>query len=256
MDVVLLGSGNVATHLGKALYDAGHRIHQVWSRTALNASLLAESLNSEYLTDIRVLSDKADVYILSVSDDVIPQLASDFPFRDKLLVHTSGTTSLEVLRPVSTQSGVLYPLQTFSKQKPVDFRLIPIAVEGSSDTVTEVLLSLARSISDNVLVFDSAKRAALHVAAVFACNFSNHLYQIASSILQQNGLEFEILRPLIAETAAKVQEFLPREVQTGPAVRGDKEIVNKHVKFLEGQPELQELYQKLSQSIINLRDKH
>ncbi len=255
MKVVLIGSGNVATHLGKALKSAGHTILQVWSRNIQNAHELAELLNAKAISSLALLSDAADIYIISVSDDAIPSIAAAFPFSNKLLVHTSGTTGIEVLQRASQRTGVFYPLQTFSKQRPVNFQKIPVAVEGCTAEIESDLKRLAESISENVVVFDSEKRKALHVAAVFACNFTNHLYTLSKEILGASHLNFELIRPLIEETAKKVQNFYPDEVQTGPAVRNDLAIVNKHLEFLKGKPELQALYRDLSQNIINFYQK-
>ena len=255
MKIVLLGSGNVATHLGKALKKAGHEILQVWSRTKKSALQLAELLNATAISNLDALSAEADIYIISVPDEAIGNVASTFAFPDKLLVHTSGTTSLEALSSASNKTGVFYPIQTFSKQRQVDFSSTPIAVEGNSEEVSDSLFSLAESLSDKVVFFDSEKRKALHVAAVFACNFSNHLYALAKTILGENSLEFDLIRPLIKETAGKAQNFFPEDVQTGPAVRMDFATIEKHLEFLENQPELQQLYEKLSQSIINLHQK-
>lgn len=255
MKVVLLGSGNVATHLGKALDQAGHKVLQVWSRTMQNALQLADLLGTTATDSITQLTNDADIYIVSVSDDAIPSLVDQFPFPEKLLVHTSGTTDLEVLYQASNQTGVFYPLQTFSKVRPIDFNKVPIAIEGSTKRVEEVLLALAASLTTKTVVFDSEKRKSLHVAAVFACNFSNHLYTVAGEILRDKGLDFDLLRPLIAETSEKVQHFFPEDVQTGPAVRRDESVINKHLTFLSDKPELKDLYKSLSQNIINFYQK-
>ncbi|MEJ6981317.1 DUF2520 domain-containing protein [Pedobacter sp. P351] len=251
MKIVLLGSGNVAIHLGKALKDAGHEIIQVWSRTLEHAKTLGEKLNSEFIINLSKVSDQGDLYIIAVKDDAIKEIARSFPLQNKILVHTSGTTDLNI----PGVSGVLYPLQTFSKQKEVDFSEIPIAVEGLNEKISEGLKSLAESISERVVIMTSEQRKALHVAAVFACNFSNHLYAIADKILTDNGLDFDLIKPLIKETTEKVQQFHPVSVQTGPAVRRDQITLNKHLDFLKNMDDLNDLYQKLSQSIINFDQK-
>lgn len=251
MKIVLLGSGNVATHLGKALKDSGHEIVQVWSRTLENAKALAETLNSDFTNNLSQINDKGEVYIIAVSDNAIPEIAESFPLNNKILVHTSGTTELTI----PGMSGVFYPLQTFSKQKSVDFFQIPIAIEGVNVKISELLENLAKSVSSNVVKLDSEQRKALHVAAVFACNFSNHLYAIADKILTDNKLDFNLIKPLIAETAEKIRQNPPITVQTGPAVRRDQITLNKHLEFLENMKDLQDLYQRLSQSIINFDQK-
>lgn len=252
MRIALIGSGNVATQLGRALKAAGEEIIQVWSRSMEHASALATELEVPAVSSYSAITPKADLYIISVNDDAISSVASQLPVRDKILVHTSGSTGMEILKGCSPQIGVLYPLQTFTKTKTVDFTRVPLAIEGNDPAVLEVLGTLGSKISQNVIPMDSAQRRALHVAAVFACNFTNHLYALASGLMQKNGLDFGLLRPLIRETADKVQTFLPLEVQTGPAVRGDQQTINKHLALLQDSPELQELYRRLSQSIVNL----
>lgn len=251
MKIVLLGSGNVATHLGKALSAAGHEIIQVWSRTLDNAKVLAESLKSDFINDLSGVNPNAELYLIAVSDDAIPQVAANLPFNDKILAHTSGTSELDI----PGISGVFYPLQTFSKQKRVNFSIIPVAIEANSPAVADMLEHLAKSISSKVIQLNSEQRKALHIAAVFACNFSNHLYAIADTILRANNLEFDLIKPLITETAEKVQVNIPESVQTGPAVRNDKMTMNKHFEFLKNDVLLQEIYEKLSKSIINLSDR-
>ena len=243
----MLGSGNVATHLGRALKQAGHEIVEVWSRTPANAETLATALSTRHSEELRFLSPNAEVYIISVNDDSIREVIAKFPFQDKILIHTSGTSELNI----PGLSGVFYPVQTFSKQSPVNFSNVPIAVEGLSPEVTNHLVKLARSISANVSEISTQQRKTLHVAAVFACNFSNHLYAIADKILQRDGLEFQLLRPLIMETANKIQTHSARSVQTGPAIRNDEITLRKHIEFLENNPSLRDLYERLSQSIIN-----
>ncbi|WP_423148099.1 Rossmann-like and DUF2520 domain-containing protein [Rubrolithibacter danxiaensis] len=250
MKIVLLGSGNVATHLGKALKQVGHVILQVWSRSEAHAEELARELDAASSANIYDIIPDADLYIISISDDAITELAATLKLKDKLLVHTSGSVDISVLSGVSNRIGVLYPLQTFSKFKDVAFSEIPLAVEGSTPAIEEQLVKVAEQLTTKVLKLDSEKRKALHVAAVFACNFTNHLYAIANQILKEHGLSFDLIRPLIAETAAKVQAADPEAVQTGPAVRNDIRVIDKHVDFLQDHPFLKDLYEQLSKSII------
>lgn len=251
MKIVLLGSGNVATHLGKALKDSGHIILQIWSRTRGHAQALGQSLQCDFTSNLSHINEDGEIYIIAVSDDAIDEIASSFPLQNKILVHTSGTTDLDI----PGISGVFYPLQTFSKQKDVDFSKIPIAIEGRNSEVTEQLNYLAKSVSSKVVLMNSEQRKALHIAAVFACNFSNHLYAIADKILSDNGLDFDLIKPLITETAEKVQFNSPVTVQTGPAVRRDEITLNKHLDFLKDMTAFKDLYEQLSQSIINFDQK-
>jgi predicted short-subunit dehydrogenase-like oxidoreductase (DUF2520 family) len=250
MKIVILGSGNVATQLGVALKTSGNEILQVWSRNQGNAEALALKLSAGSLSNLTFLSPDADVYFIAVKDDAIPAVASGFNLKDKLLVHTSGTTGIEVLKNASTRTGVFYPLQTFSKNKAVDFSAVPIAVEGSSPEVSEILTRVGEQISGKVIIMDSRQRKASHVAAVFACNFSNHLYTLSKEILEGNGLDFDLIRPLIAETAGKIKEMEPEEAQTGPARREDSLTINRHLEFLQDNDRLKQLYRLFSESII------
>ncbi len=252
MNIVLLGSGNVATHLGRAFKMAGQTIVQVWSRDIDHARELADTLASEAISDMDDINPSADLYIISVKDEAISAVAERLKVGDKLVVHTSGSTGLEVLARVSSRIGVFYPLQTFSKSKAVDFRQIPIAIESNSTEDCAVIRAIADRLSEKVLELSSAQRKTLHVAAVFACNFTNHLFAVAQELLKADNLDFDLLRPLIAETADKIQLNDPEKVQTGPAVREDNETINSHIEMLRGNPELMEIYKQLSQSIVNL----
>lgn len=253
MDVVLLGSGNVATHLGLALAEAGHQIIQVYSRTLGNALLLADRLNAEAIDNMSGLANHADVFILAVNDDSVESVVGNLPHDLKgLVVHTSGTTSINVLKPL-TRHGVLYPLQTFSKAKGVNFHAIPIALETGNTLDMAELEALAKSISNTVFVCDSHQRMTLHIAAVFACNFTNHLYAVAADLLRQEGLSFDLIKPLVIETAQKIQSLEPEEAQTGPAVRNDRKTMDKHLGYLREDPDWKRLYELLSEDIQKKR---
>ena len=252
MDIVLIGSGNVATHLGGALAGAGHRIVQVYSRTAAHATALAGTLGAGATTDPTTIDIHADVYILAVKDDAIAAVAAQLPAGLKgTVVHTAGSVGMDVLNGHAEACGVLYPLQTFSKAKPVDFSVIPVAVEASDDTALAGLETLAGSVSGRVFRCDSRQRLSLHVAAVFACNFTNHFYAIAADMLGEHGLDFDLIRPLIFETAQKVMEHRPADVQTGPAVRHDVRTMEKHLELLRDHPALAGLYELISRRIGN-----
>lgn len=249
MDVVLFGSGNVATHLAKALKAIGENILQVYSQNLDNAKLLANEIGAEAISSYADLINTADLYIISVKDDAIDEVAAQLENVNGLVVHTSGTTDINVLSKHGLRAGVFYPLQTFSKAKSVSFYNIPICIEAETEADLRTLEKLATSLSNKVYNLDGEKRKVLHLTAVFACNFPNHLYALAAKILDSNQLEFDILRPLILETADKVMTNLPIDVQTGPAVRDDQSTINKHLNMLKNLPELQEIYQTLSNSI-------
>lgn len=255
MNIVLLGSGNVATHLGRAFKMAGQSIVQVWSRDISNASELADTLAAEPISEMFDLDRSADLYIIAVKDEAIREVALALDISDKLIVHTSGSTGLDILDGVSSRIGVFYPLQTFSKTKSVDFRQIPIAIEGNTADVTSTIRAIADRLSERVIELSSEQRKALHIAAVFACNFTNHLFALSQELLREQKLDFDLLRPLIAETADKIQMNDPISVQTGPAIRDDKTTIQAHLNLLHDKQELMELYQKLSQSIVNLQQR-
>lgn len=249
MDIVLLGSGNVATHLAKALKAKGENVEQVYSPNLINASLLADAIEAQPIGDLSEVNQNADLYIISVKDDAIESVALALKDVKGLVVHTSGTTDIKVISAHVKNAGVFYPLQTFSKGKAVSFDHLPICIEVENEDQLEVLRSLAAKLSNQVYELSGDKRKVLHLAAVFACNFPNHLYALANQILVENDLDFNIIRPLIAETADKVMSNLPENVQTGPAERNDEITINKHLGMLSNMPELQNIYQTLSNSI-------
>ncbi len=249
MKIVLLGSGNVATHFAKVLKAKSEDVVQVYSPNLNNARLLADLIAAEAVNDLNAIYQHADLYIISVKDDAIEEVAKSLKNVTGLVVHTSGTTDISILSMYVKKAGVFYPLQTFSKGKEVSFENIPLCIEANDESELTILNKLAAKISRQVYQLDGDKRKVLHLAAVFACNFPNHLYALANKILNQNGLDFEIIRPLIAETADKVMSNLPENVQTGPAVRTDESTLNKHLSMLTDMPELQNIYQTLSDSI-------
>ncbi len=250
LSVVLIGSGNVSTHLGKALEKSGNNILQVYSKTSQAAKLLAAKLKSTFTTNLKELNPNADLYILSVKDDAIDSVLSQIKINNGIIIHTSGSVDMAVFENKFKRYGVFYPLQTFSKTKKVNFKNIPICLEANNSNVYEQLYVLANQISTKIHDIDSNQRKKLHLAAVFACNFSNYMYTISDAILTQNGIDTELLRPLIIETANKIKNNSPREMQTGPAKRHDLKIIENHLKLLESFPEYHSIYQILSKSIL------
>ncbi len=249
MNISIIGAGNVAVHLGAALQHAGHRIIQVYSRTADHANVLALKLNAQAISNLIDLDKNAEFYIIALKDDAIAEIAGLLRLPGKIVVHTSGSVSMQSLETVSERLGVFYPLQTFSKQRDIDFKNIPIFLEASDESVYEILESLAESISGQVFEADSGRRKILHIAAVFASNFSNHMYHLAEDYLSKYNLPFDILKPLILETSMKAVENRPSEVQTGPAVRRDQSILEEHLHMLSEDPDLAHLYKEISKSI-------
>ncbi len=248
--IVLIGAGNVATQLGLSLKRSKHTILQVYSKHNTSAITLAKKLNCESTDLPKKINPDADIYIIAIKDDAIIQIVKQLKVKNKIIVHTSGSSDMNVLETLSKNYGVFYPLQTFSKNTKVKFKNIPICIEASNKETLNVLQTLSKSISNNVQEINSKQRKAIHLAAVFACNFSNHLYSIADQILAENKLSFDLLKPLIRETAGKIKINSPTKIQTGPAIRGDKKIMDAQLKILSGKKDYQQLYKLFSKSII------
>ena len=250
MRIVIIGSGNLATQLSLALKDAGKEIVQVFSRTEEHAKTLATVLGCDYTSDIDSISSDADMYIISVKDDAISDVADSVGRHraDSLIVHTAGSVPMSVLGSYSTHYGVLYPMQTFSKQRKADFREIPCFIEASDSKTLGMLRILAESISDHVVECDSERRKRLHLAAVLACNFTNHCYRLAERVLESEQIDFSLFLPLIAETARKVTVMSPREAQTGPMVRYDQKVMQMQMDMLSDE-RTREIYRLMADSI-------
>lgn len=257
MKIVLIGAGNLATHLGKALHAAGHDMVQVFSRTMQSAETLASLLDAEPLTDMAQVRDDADVYIFSVKDSALEQLISQLCGGEKkVFLHTAGSMPMSVFRGKALHYGVLYPMQTFSKQREVDFSIIPCFIEANDEFALKQIEGLAGQISHRVYQLSSEDRKYLHLSAVFACNFANHCYAASQKLLQQHGIPFDVMLPLIDETAAKVHGMTPKEAQTGPAVRYDENVIGKQIQLLENQPYFQKIYDCMSKSIHELESEN
>nr|WP_321486643.1 DUF2520 domain-containing protein [uncultured Draconibacterium sp.] len=250
LKICVVGAGNLATQLSEAFAKTGYKIVQVYSRTEESAKQLADRLQTNFTTSTESITKEADIYFVALKDSAVDQVLSKVEFGDKLLVHCSGSLPMNILSSYSDNYGVFYPLQTFSKNRKVDFKKIPIFLEASSEENLNILEEIAHEVSESVTRLNSEKRKSLHIAAVFACNFSNHCYAMAAKYLERKDLSFEILRPLIMETAQKVQELHPKDAQTGPAIRFDENIINAHLNELNEMPDLQELYNSISKSIF------
>lgn len=250
MRITIIGSGNVATHLSAAFKNAGHRIVQVYSRQMQNAALLAYHVGAEAIDDLKNVNGDTDIFVIAVKDDVIAEIIPQLSGFKKLIVHTSGAVDMRPIQNSTGQAGVFYPLQTFSKTKELDFSEVPLCIEGATEDITRALEDVAGSISNNVYRVSSAQRKVLHLAAVFACNFTNYLYTLSQQLLEPSNMSFDMLRPLIIETADKIKEHSPADVQTGPARRNDEQTIQKHLQMLNNNPMLQEIYTLLSQGII------
>lgn len=248
MDIVIIGTGNTATVLGKKLKQAGHHILQVYGRDAKEASALAYKLGTESTNYWSVVNKNADIYLLAVSDIAIADLVSQLQLPDKTIVHTAASVSKDILKNTSSHFGVFYPLQSLKKEAK-SLPDIPIILDASDPQTLEQLEQLASSISDNVVEAGDDHRLKLHLAAVFCNNFVNHIYALMEDYCKKEALDFELLIPLIKETAERLDELKPSQVQTGPAVRHDAETITKHVLLLEKHPQLKELYMWMTRSI-------
>lgn len=257
MKIVVLGAGRLAWHLVPALNAAGHEIEAIFNRSLSNALPIAEKVGAKTLNQLADLPQDADLYILAVQDSTIELIAQQLPalLKGRRVVHTSGATPARVLARHCSDYGVFYPLQSFSKEKELDFRKIPLCIDAKYSETKEVLRELARSISDLVYEINDDQRAELHVAAVFVNNFVNHFYGIGQDWLQQHQIPFEILHPLIQNTAEKILSARASDLQTGPAIRRDWETIKRHESQLEQIPEYLELYKMLTQSIIQTTEK-
>ena len=247
ISVSIIGSGNVAHHLIAAFKQAPEiELIQVLTRQKSSLTHLLDS--PSIITEFNELQT-VDLIIIAVSDDAIAAVSNQIPFQNQLVVHTSGSVNMEALND-KNRKGVFYPLQTFSKSKAVDFKIIPICLEAQNERDYKTLETVAESISKVIYRVNSEQRKALHVAAVFVSNFVNHLYQMGNEICIENHLSFDILKPLIQETAHKILTLSPKEAQTGPAKRNDTQTINAHLSFLKEENQ-KEIYKLLTKSIID-----
>lgn len=248
MKVVVIGAGNLAAQLAPEMQKKGLDIVQVYSRTARNAEMLARRLGCRWTVMPEEIDASGDLYVFSLKDTALPEILPRIAPNDGLWVHTAGSLPMAVFAGYAARYGVLYPLQTFSKERAVDFRTIPFFIEAASEADLEVLRGLASLLTTQVEALGSEQRRFLHLAAVFACNFTNHMYALAAGILEEQGLPFDRLLPLIDETAAKVHAMAPRAAQTGPAVRYDRNVLGKHLEMLDSGYG-KALYEMISKSI-------
>jgi len=247
MKIVSIGAGNLSTHLSIALHKAGLEIAQVYSRTETSAKQLADVLHVPYTTDIGRVANDAALYIISVSDDAIERVTERFATMGGLVVHTAGSVPMDIFAGKFKNYGVLYPLQTFSKSRPVDFSEIPVLIEANTCENLKALRRVAETVSRKVYERSSDERMKLHLAAVFACNFVNHLFHISAQIAQ----DFGVLSPLIVETVHKaLVSGNPEMAQTGPAVRNDRRVMQRHIELLASHPQWQQIYKMMSENIF------
>ncbi len=249
MRIVLIGAGRLATNLGQALCRAGHEILAVYSRTMPAAQTLATVVNATPTDDVTRLPNDADVYIIAVKDSALSEVVTQAVTgrKNRLFLHTAGSMPLDIFKDKAMHYGVFYPMQTFSKERLVDFSVIPVFLEASDDETMRTMHDLADTITHETYELSTADRKFLHLAAVFACNFVNHCYTLSAEVLESHGIPFKVMLPLIDETARKVHELHPRDAQTGPAVRYDENVIRAQEALLDS--EEREIYHKMTESI-------
>jgi len=250
--IILVGTGNVAWHLASALEDGGNQIVGIYGRKLINSQQLARKLfDAKIFTDLNFESVEADLVLLALADKAYGEIIKKMQIpKNALVAHTSGTLPMSLLQKFP-KHGVFYPLQTFSKDRKIDVRKIPFCLEASQKTSLDILVDIADSVSDFMYHISTSERQKLHVSAVFACNFTNHLLAISKEILEKNDMDFEMLYPLINETIQKALENSPKTMQTGPAIRNDQEILHTHLTFLKNTP-YAAIYELLSKDIQRL----
>jgi len=252
--IAVLGAGNVAWHLAPALENVGHEVTEVYARDISEAKKITERLYaSEAKDDLDFSESEAEIFILAVKDLAIPEVADEVILpENSILVHTSGTMALDVLGYSSASyTGIFYPLQSFTEGRKIDFEDVPFLLECEDEETLQKLRLLAKSLSSMNYIVKSKDRKAIHVAAVFASNFSNHMIRISEEIMRRQGLDFEMMKPLIIEQISKTLQIGAKRAQTGPAIREDYETLEEHHQFLNYNEELAEIYRLISQDIID-----
>lgn len=247
--VVIIGSGNVATAMA-AVIAPNHEIVQIYSRTLAHAQELAQAVGCPQATDnLNALVSDAHIYLITVADDAIELIIGQSQLKNGLWIHTSGSKPIDVFKGKRKHCGVMWPMQSFSKQLQVDFSQVPLFIEASTADDEKTLQRFASTMSNTVIQADSHRRARLHLASVFACNFPNHMWTLAQEVLDEEQLPFDVLKPLIRTTVEKLEHLSPADSQTGPAVRADHKVMERQASMLSGNK--QAIYRLLSQSIMD-----
>lgn len=254
-NIVIIGSGNVASHLAWAFKNAGLLVSGIYSRHFENAQQLAAKIGVKAFRTLQDIPLDADAYLYAVKDIALPEVLRNSPDFKGILMHTSGTVGLDVFEDRFKRAAVFYPLQTFTKDKAVDFSAIPLLIESKNKKDLKLIEDLGKKLSANIQITNSEQRKQIHLAAVFASNFSNYMYYIAQELLQEKGLDFNLLKPLIHETVDKINTLSPAESQTGPAKRKDFDTLNKQLEMLKENPAYQNIYHLISEQIQKLNSK-
>ncbi|HOV12305.1 MAG TPA: DUF2520 domain-containing protein [Bacteroidales bacterium] len=255
-NIVIIGSGNVAVNLAHAFRKAGKNILCVYSRDLAKARCLAMAVDAQHTDKLEMLPDKADLFLIAVTDSAIAGVVDRLKVSEGIVAHTSGSVNIAVLNKLKAGQGVFYPLMHLSSEKIIGFKNVPLCIEANNESNLLALQQLACTISEKVFSITSDERKTIHLAAVFACNFSNLNYIISDEILKKQGLPFELLHPLIAESAHKIQTASPATIMTGPAVREDYDVIAEHLKMLENVPCYKKIYQILTETIIQKKKNH
>lgn len=255
MKVVIVGSGNVATVLGKVIHNAGHQIVQVLSRNENHAKELAKIFNCSYGSFKSAEYKEADIYLLAITDTALYHLDQYLHLGKNLVVHTAGSVSKEVLKNISSRYGIIYPLQSLIKTAEEEVAEIPLLIDGSNDETKSFIHEFCKTFAHNITSADDEERLKFHVAAVLVNNFTNHLFAMADEFCKTENIEFEKLYPLIDETIHRIKLHSPQSIQTGPAIREDIYTLGKHLQILSTHSDLKYLYLKLSESILKLHQK-
>ena len=254
LTIAIIGTGNVAWHLSSALENAGHEILEVYGRDIEKAQQLSSRLYTTEAQDhLDFTESKANLFIIAVSDQAIAPIAEAILLPEQsILVHTSGTMTLDVLSYSSADyTGILYPLQGFTKSRDLSFEEVPFLLEAEDKGTLKTLKKLCKSLKSPSYEIKSRDRRSIHVAAVFAANFTNHMVYLAESIMHRQGLDFNILKPLIIEQMNKTLQLGPSEAQTGPAIREDINTLENHHDYLSYNEQLAEIYRNISQDIMD-----
>ena len=250
-DIVLIGAGNIATHLGTMLKNHGCNILQIWSRTYESMNALSEKLCVPGTISLNQIIDDADLYLFCVKDETVLEISKEIGNKKGVFAHTSGSVSINVFKDITLNYGVFYPLQTFSKNSRIDNPNFPICIEGCSSEIQKSLEVLANEVFgvENVYPINSLQRKVLHLAAVFSCNFTNYMYAVSKHILDKEDVSFDLLLPLIKETTKKIQKIDPIDAQTGPAARKDHRVIEDHLQYLSQFPDYKKLYNIITDKI-------
>jgi predicted short-subunit dehydrogenase-like oxidoreductase (DUF2520 family) len=252
MKISFIGSGNVATVLGRLLKQKNFIINEVVSRDKTHALHLAKELDAIAIDDIKALSKNSDVYIIAVNDDAIEAVSNQLNTSEKIVVHTCGSASINLLRNASKNFGVLYPLQSLRKEISY-LSAIPFLIDASNNYSKNVIITLAEAISGNIKEANDEQRMQYHLSAIVVSNFTNHLFALAEEYCKKNKIEFFLLLPLIEEVVNRLRNFKPAEMQTGPAIRGDISTMQKHLALLKDFPQLKNIYEVMSESIAEVK---